>query len=133
MLQYKERGVSFDKRFLLSQPPSQRIRFSCTGRGTPTCIAPSSARRRCGSGSEWVINPATPAAVLEEVLPDVELRKGRDKTMQLGMIGLGRMGANMVRRLIRNGHQCVVYDRSKQAVDDLVKEKAAGATSVADS
>jgi 6-phosphogluconate dehydrogenase len=52
--------------------------------------------------------------------------------MQLGMIGLGRMGANMVRRLIRNGHQCVVYDRSKQAVDDLVKEKAAGATSLAD-
>jgi 6-phosphogluconate dehydrogenase len=52
--------------------------------------------------------------------------------MQLGMIGLGRMGANMVRRLIRNGHQGVVYDRSKQAVDDLVKEKAVGATSLAD-
>jgi 6-phosphogluconate dehydrogenase len=52
--------------------------------------------------------------------------------MQLGMIGLGRMGANMVRRLIRNRHQCVVYDRSKQAVNDLVKEKAKGATSVAD-
>ena len=46
--------------------------------------------------------------------------------MQLGMIGLGRMGANMVRRLIRNGHQCVVYDRSEQAVKDLVKEKARG-------
>jgi len=52
--------------------------------------------------------------------------------MQLGMIGLGRMGANMVRRLVRNGHQCVVYDRSKQAVNDLVKEEAVGATSVAD-
>jgi 6-phosphogluconate dehydrogenase len=52
--------------------------------------------------------------------------------MQLGMIGLGRMGANMVRRLIRNGHQCVVYDRSKQAVDDLVRENAVGATSLAD-
>jgi 6-phosphogluconate dehydrogenase len=52
--------------------------------------------------------------------------------MQLGMIGLGRMGANMVRRLIGKGHQCVVYDRSKQAVDDLVKEKAEGATSSAD-
>ena len=52
--------------------------------------------------------------------------------MQIGMIGLGRMGANMVRRLIKNGHQCVVYDRSKQAVDDLVKEKAAGASSMAD-
>jgi 6-phosphogluconate dehydrogenase len=52
--------------------------------------------------------------------------------MQLGMIGLGRMGANMVRRLIKNGHQCVVYDRSPQAVADLVKEKALGASSLAD-
>jgi 6-phosphogluconate dehydrogenase len=46
--------------------------------------------------------------------------------MQLGMIGLGRMGANMVRRLMKAGHQCVVYDRSQQAVQDLVKEKAVG-------
>ena len=52
--------------------------------------------------------------------------------MQLGMVGLGRMGANMVRRLIRNGHQCVVYDRSTQAVNDLVKEKAVGSASSAD-
>ena len=54
------------------------------------------------------------------------------KTMQLGMIGLGRMGANMVRRLIRGGHQCVVYDRSQQVVQELVKEKAIGANSLAD-
>jgi 6-phosphogluconate dehydrogenase len=52
--------------------------------------------------------------------------------MQLGMIGLGRMGANMVRRLIRGGHQCVVFDRSPQAVADLVKEHAVGASSLAD-
>jgi 6-phosphogluconate dehydrogenase len=52
--------------------------------------------------------------------------------MQIGMIGLGRMGANMVRRLTRNGHQCVVYDRSPQVVDDMVKEKAVGASSLAD-
>jgi len=52
--------------------------------------------------------------------------------MQLGMIGLGRMGANMVRRLIKNGHQCVVYDRSPQAVASLAKEKAVGASSLAD-
>ena len=49
--------------------------------------------------------------------------------MQLGMIGLGRMGANMVRRLIRNGHQCVVYDRSAEAVQALVSEGAVGASS----
>src|SRR4029077_3603646 len=52
--------------------------------------------------------------------------------MQLGMIGLGRMGANMVRRLLKTGHQCVVYDRSEQVVSDLVKEKATGASSLAD-
>jgi 6-phosphogluconate dehydrogenase len=52
--------------------------------------------------------------------------------MQIGMIGLGRMGANMVRRLIRKGHICVVFNRSPQAVNELVKEKAIGATSLAD-
>ena len=52
--------------------------------------------------------------------------------MQLGMIGLGRMGANMVRRLIRKGHDCVVFDRSQQAVSELVKENAAGSASLAD-
>jgi len=46
--------------------------------------------------------------------------------MQLGMIGLGRMGANMARRLMRNGHQCVVYDRSADAVKQLVGEGATG-------
>ncbi len=52
--------------------------------------------------------------------------------MQLGMIGLGRMGANMVRRLINKGHNCVVFDRSPQAVNELVKDKATGASSLAD-
>jgi 6-phosphogluconate dehydrogenase len=52
--------------------------------------------------------------------------------MQLGMIGLGRMGANMARRLIRGGHQCVVFDLSPKAVAELVKEKAVGASSLAD-
>jgi 6-phosphogluconate dehydrogenase len=52
--------------------------------------------------------------------------------MQLGMIGLGRMGANMVRRLIKDGHQCVVYDRSADTVKQLAKEKATGAASLAD-
>jgi len=52
--------------------------------------------------------------------------------MQLGMIGLGRMGANMVRRLMKNGHQCVVFDRSVDAVKGLAGEGAAGASSLAD-
>jgi 6-phosphogluconate dehydrogenase len=50
--------------------------------------------------------------------------------MQLGMIGLGRMGANMVRRLLRGGHQCVVFDRSPKVVDELVQEKATGSSSL---
>jgi 6-phosphogluconate dehydrogenase len=52
--------------------------------------------------------------------------------MQLGMIGLGRMGANMVRRLIHKGHSCVVFDRSQQAVGELAKEKATGTASLAE-
>ena len=52
--------------------------------------------------------------------------------MQLGMVGLGRMGANMVRRLIRNGHQCTVFDMSQQAVAGLAAEGATGSTSLAD-
>ena len=52
--------------------------------------------------------------------------------MQLGMIGLGRMGANMARRLLAGGHQCVVFDRSPKAIEELTGEKAIGASSLAD-
>jgi 6-phosphogluconate dehydrogenase len=52
--------------------------------------------------------------------------------MQLGMIGLGRMGANMVRRLLKANHQCVIFDRSPKAVEELAKEKALGASSMQD-
>jgi len=52
--------------------------------------------------------------------------------MQLGMIGLGRMGANMVQRLMRAGHECVVYDMHVESVQALVKEGAVGATSLKD-
>ena len=52
--------------------------------------------------------------------------------MQLAMIGLGRMGSNMVRRLIKGGHQCVVFDMSPKAVADLARDKAIGASSLAE-
>src|ERR1700722_13006586 len=52
--------------------------------------------------------------------------------MQLGMVGLGRMGANMVRRLLTDGHECVVFDMSPKAVEELVDEKALGSSSLAD-
>ncbi|WP_114206638.1 phosphogluconate dehydrogenase (NAD(+)-dependent, decarboxylating) [Acidisarcina polymorpha] len=52
--------------------------------------------------------------------------------MQLGMVGLGRMGANMVRRLLKGGHECVVFDMSPKVVDELVQEKAKGSSSLSD-
>ncbi len=55
-----------------------------------------------------------------------------DNPMQLGVVGLGRMGANIVRRLMRDGHTCVVFDVNPDAVKDLEKEGATGASSVAD-
>jgi 6-phosphogluconate dehydrogenase len=55
-----------------------------------------------------------------------------DKPMQLGMIGLGRMGANLVRRLMRDGHRCVAYDVNPDAVKSLAAEGATGAESLAD-
>jgi 6-phosphogluconate dehydrogenase len=55
---------------------------------------------------------------------------GTNKPMQLGMVGLGRMGANLVRRLIRDGHRCVVYDVNADAVKTLETEGATGSTSL---
>ena len=52
--------------------------------------------------------------------------------MQLGMVGLGRMGANMVRRLLKGGHHCVVFDRAPKAVEELVAQKATGAVNLQD-
>ncbi|MDE3128331.1 MAG: decarboxylating 6-phosphogluconate dehydrogenase [Gemmatimonadota bacterium] len=52
--------------------------------------------------------------------------------MKIGMVGLGRMGANMVRRMRRRGHEAVVFDRAQPAVERLVREGAEGATSLAD-
>ena len=52
--------------------------------------------------------------------------------MQLGLIGLGRMGANMARRLLRGGHDCVVFDMSEKAIAEMVREKAVGASSLAE-
>ncbi|RSL15116.1 6-phosphogluconate dehydrogenase [Edaphobacter aggregans] len=53
--------------------------------------------------------------------------------MQLGMVGMGRMGANMVRRLVTHGHECVVFDRSPKVVEEMAKEKGiAGSSSLQD-
>ena len=60
------------------------------------------------------------------------LEMNNKTAMQLGMIGLGRMGANMVRRLVKDGHRCVAFDRSPEAVKDLGKDNVIGASSLAD-
>ncbi|HNP66241.1 MAG TPA: NAD(P)-binding domain-containing protein, partial [Woeseiaceae bacterium] len=52
--------------------------------------------------------------------------------MQIGMLGLGRMGSNMVRRLMKDGHDCVVYNRSREPVEQLQREGAVGVFSLAD-
>src|SRR6266852_5646880 len=56
----------------------------------------------------------------------------KERSMQLGMIGLGRMGANMVRRLLKGGHRCVVFDRSPKTVNELAQEKATGSSTIQD-
>src|SRR5487761_1488195 len=55
-----------------------------------------------------------------------------DRPMQLGMVGLGRMGANLVQRLVRDGHRCVVYDVNAAAIDKLAGERVVGASSLED-
>ena len=52
--------------------------------------------------------------------------------MKIGIVGLGRMGANMSRRLLRGGQQCVVFDRSSKVVEEMVQENAIGAASLVD-
>src|SRR5215467_14515982 len=61
-----------------------------------------------------------------------ELFAPKGVTMQLGMVGLGRMGSNMVRRLLKGGHECVVFNRSPKPVEELKKEKAVGTVSLKD-
>src|SRR5439155_15183363 len=87
--------------------------WACSALNTTTAINQFFA---CGTSSVYHTN---------EVLIEVS-------AMQLGMIGLGRMGANMVRRLLKGGHHCVVFDRSPHVVKELAKEKAVGASSLAD-
>ena len=85
----------------------------------PELTAPSATRATPRQFDQRVATPVPPGA-------------GKDTLMQLGMIGLGRMGANIVRRLMNDGHECVVYDRNLQAVEQLAGEGAVGATSVAE-
>ncbi|MDP9263475.1 MAG: NAD(P)-binding domain-containing protein, partial [Acidobacteriota bacterium] len=75
---------------------------------------------------------ATTTQVRQGVVAATHLSRKRENHMELGMIGLGRMGTNMVRRLMRAGHQCIVYDLQAKAVQALAQEGATGTTSLED-
>src|SRR6266851_2783653 len=103
----------------------------------------SSRRHRAGGRLGNLRRPRWGGHRDEAIADGREPHRGRNRTgraigsskesaMQLGMIGLGRMGANMVRRLLQGGHQCVVFDMSAKAVQELTQEKAVGASSLAD-
>src|SRR5229473_5172530 len=103
----------------------------------------SSRRHRAGGRLGNLRRPRWGGHRDEAIADGREPHRGRNRTgraigsskesaMQLGMIGLGRMGANMVRRLLQGGHQCVVFDMSAKAVAELVKEKAVGTASLAE-
>jgi len=70
--------------------------------------------------------------ILEPQFQSIQAFLKRGKHMELGMIGLGRMGSNMVQRLLRAGHQCVAYDVHPEAAQALVKDGAVGTTSIED-
>src|SRR5690349_23070072 len=91
---------------------------------SPHCrprTSPSSVSAHCSTTifPVWLRSPRNPAF-------------WRGVPMQLGMVGLGRMGANMVRRLLKGGHECVVFDMSPKAVSELTAENAIGSASLAD-
>src|SRR5690606_577026 len=84
----------------------------------------------CGAGSAW--EPQRDARALEHVTRDARhaALQERGHAMELGMIGLGRMGSNMVRRLLRAGHRCVVHDRDPAAAEEVAREGAQRADSL---
>src|ERR1700691_2199429 len=86
----------------------------------PSC-APMGNRRPSGLPTRCRF-PICPTKVILE----------RGGFMQLGMVGLGRMGANMVRRLMKAGHECVAFDMSPKAVEALVQDHAVGSSSLGD-
>ena len=83
----------------------------------------AASRAHDSSSTDSSTNGADPPATANAYEVLTQLRR---KAMQLGMIGLGRMGANMVRRLMKDGHDCVVFDMFPKAVEALVAEKATG-------
>ena len=115
-------------------PRAQRRWRAATGSSTVSrtaAVAKSGRIRGAGRGS--AIFEAGHAQCRRLIAATRTLCSARkEHVMQLGMIGLGRMGANMVRRLMQGRPQCVVFDMSPKAVAELAKEKAVGATSLAD-
>jgi 6-phosphogluconate dehydrogenase len=92
--------------------------------------AETSGPRTDGRDHATVASRHPPASERNTSVHQPALKK--ETPVKIGMIGLGRMGANMARRLLQGGHQCVVFDTSSKAVKALTREKAVGASSLAD-
>jgi 6-phosphogluconate dehydrogenase len=92
------------------------------------CAIPDNSGALPVSGELWMKISRARA----QLFPHSHQTSYREDSMELGMIGLGRMGTNMVRRLMRAGHQCAVYDIHAEAVQSLAKEGAAGTNSLED-
>jgi 6-phosphogluconate dehydrogenase len=105
-----------------------------TGHFVPVALLDSQIRALEEPSGAIVVDAATPVAeIVRQVMARLAAHDRRGhSSMQLGMIGLGRMGGNMVRRLARGGHSCVVFDAQHEAVASLAAEGATGATSLED-
>src|ERR1700722_15165700 len=110
--------------------PSCMSRFARRRGNRSWLMARTFCRRSIRCSTAWPIFPIAYAAMHGAATPAAS--KKEEALMQLGMIGLGRMGANMVRRLVRHGHQCVVFDMSPNAVAELAKDNVTGSASLAD-
>jgi 6-phosphogluconate dehydrogenase len=81
---------------------------------------------------DWIASNRTGARLFSSIAAPPAIAFLQEERMQLGMIGLGRMGSNMVRRLVRGGHQCVGFDKNYASVNQIEKEGAKGAASLED-
>src|SRR5207248_2336315 len=104
----------------------------CRARGARTPRPARAPRQKCKVRAGHVVESRGASPFLSSKFASGTNFTRGAHTMQLGMIGLGRMGANMVRRLTKAGHQCVVYDRSADAVKQLAGEGAMGSISIED-
>ncbi len=117
-----------------SLSPAARVGYH-SGKGLATGIARADCRDFGGSARDWSVAGRMHKDVIAEayVLRSMTMKgRQRESTMQIGIVGLGRMGANIARRLMRAGHECVVFDRNAEAIAALARDGAIAAASQED-